>query len=104
MAGLKPGHYALSGRGYVRVMYARTLLAGQPQLTHQHPQLALQFSRAGIRQVDSERRPFAERDHGHHRRQGLDFISLPIPRPTMQNGQPAHIRTFGGHDVALLEC
>jgi hypothetical protein len=36
MSGLGPNHYALTGRESLQVIYARTGLGGQPQLTYQN--------------------------------------------------------------------
>jgi len=95
MAELEPNHYALTGHGPLQVVYASTGLAGQPQLTYQDPQLSLQFSGGDIRRVESDVGTLVSVTIIKTVDTGSTSFSVLIPRVTLQNGQPAHIRTAG---------
>jgi hypothetical protein len=95
MAELEPNHYALTGHGPLQVVYASTGLAGQPQLTYQDLQLSLQFSGGDIRRVESDVGTLVSVTIIKTVDTGSTSFSVLIPRVTLQNGQPAHIRTAG---------
>jgi hypothetical protein len=95
MAGLVPNHYALNGHGPLQVIYASSGLGGQPNLTYQDLQQTLQFSGSNIRQVDGDVGTLVSVTIAETTDTGSTTFSLLIPRVTLWNGQPAHIRTVG---------
>lgn len=95
MAALVPNHYALSGHGPLRVIYASTGFGDQPQLTYQDPHQALQFSGNNIRQIDSDAGTLITVTIVETTDTGSTTFSLLVPRVTLWNGQPAQIRTVG---------
>lgn len=68
---------------------------GQPNLTYQDLQQTLQFSGSNIRQVDSDVGTLVTVTIAETTDTGSTTFSLLIPRVTLWNGQPAHIRTVG---------
>jgi hypothetical protein len=95
MAGLVPNHYSLNGYGPLQVIYASTGFRGEPQLTYQDARQSLQFSGNAIQQVDSDVGTLVSVTIAETTDTGSTTFSLLIPRVTLWNGQPAHIRTFG---------
>jgi hypothetical protein len=94
MAEQEPNHFALSGHG-LQVIYASTSFAGQPQLTYQDPQRSLQFSGGDIQKADSDAGTLITVTIVRTVDTGSTSFSVLIPRVTLQNGQPAHVRTIG---------
>lgn len=95
MAEQEPNHYAFSGPGPLHVIFDSSGLGGVPQLTYQDPQRSLQFSGGDIQQVNSEAGVLISVTIGRSVDTGSTSFSILIPRTTLQNGQPAHIRTAG---------
>lgn len=94
IAGLEPNYYALNGGG-LQVTFTSSGLVGQPQLTYQDRQRTLQFSGSEIRHVDCDAGTLVSVTTFMTVDTGATAFSLLIPRVTLQNGKPAHIRTLG---------
>jgi hypothetical protein len=95
MAGLAPNHYSLNGYEPLQVIYASTGLGGEPQLTYQDDSQTLQFSGNVIQQVGSNAGTLVTVTIAETTDIGSTTFSLLIPRVTLWNGQPAHVRTIG---------
>ena len=95
MAEQEPNHYAFTGRGPLHVIFASSGIGGGPQVTYQDAQQSLQFSGGGIQQVTSEAGFLISVTISKSTDTGSTSFSILIPRTTLQNGQPAHIRTAG---------
>jgi hypothetical protein len=95
MQGLEPSEYVLTGDGPLRVIYVRTGLDGQPNLTYQDTHRTLMFSGGEIFEYRSDMGALISVTIGKAEDIGSTSFSLLIPRVALPDGQPANIRTIG---------
>jgi hypothetical protein len=93
--GIGTNHYSLNGYGPLQVIYASSGFGGEPQLTYQDPRQTPQFSGNAIQQVGSDAGTLVSVTIAETTDTGSTTFSLLIPRVTLWNRQPAHIRTVG---------